>query len=94
MPRDIAILDAYVPTIVLLFIAGAALTWLFDRVLALTGLIASCGIRPCFARACSCACAGCSVSPFIVEPPQSTTQTIPRTLDDRIMTIRNSGFSR
>jgi hypothetical protein len=38
MPRDIAILDAYVPAIVLLFIAGAALTWVLDRVIAYTGL--------------------------------------------------------
>jgi hypothetical protein len=38
MPRNIAILDAYVPTILLLFLAGAVFTWLFDRVLALTGL--------------------------------------------------------
>ncbi|OAJ59532.1 hypothetical protein A6V36_24785 [Paraburkholderia ginsengiterrae] len=38
MPRDIAVLDAYVPAIVLLFIAGAALTWVLDRVIAYTGL--------------------------------------------------------
>ncbi|CAH2784233.1 MAG: Tetrapartite efflux system component, FusD-like =_ FusD of FusABCDE system [uncultured Caballeronia sp.] len=38
MPRDIAILDAYVPTILLLFIAGGLLTWFIDRLLALTGL--------------------------------------------------------
>ncbi|MBB5443467.1 MULTISPECIES: DUF1656 domain-containing protein [unclassified Paraburkholderia] len=38
MPRDIAVLDAYVPAIVLLFIAGAALTWLVDRLIAYTGL--------------------------------------------------------
>jgi hypothetical protein len=38
MPRDIAILDAYMPAIVLLFIAGAALTWVLDRVIAYTGL--------------------------------------------------------
>ena len=38
MPRDIAVLDAYVPAIVLLFIAGAALTWVLDRVIAWTGL--------------------------------------------------------
>ena len=38
MPRDIAILDAYMPAIVLLFIAGAALTWVLDRVIAHTGL--------------------------------------------------------
>ena len=38
MPRDIAVFDAYVPAIVLLFIAGAALTWVLDRVSAYTGL--------------------------------------------------------
>ena len=38
MPRDIAVFDAYVPAIVLLFVAGAALTWLIDRVIAYTGL--------------------------------------------------------
>ncbi|WJF91295.1 DUF1656 domain-containing protein [Paraburkholderia bonniea] len=38
MPREIAVLDAYVPAIVLLFILGAFLTWLLDRVLAQTGL--------------------------------------------------------
>jgi hypothetical protein len=38
MPRSIAILEAYVPTILLLFVAGAFLTWLIDRGLALTGL--------------------------------------------------------
>ncbi|MFM0505848.1 DUF1656 domain-containing protein [Paraburkholderia caffeinilytica] len=38
MPRDIAVFDAYVPAIVLLFIAGAALTWMLDRVIAYTGL--------------------------------------------------------
>ena len=38
MPRDIAVLDAYVPAMVLLFIVGAALTWVLDRVLAYTGI--------------------------------------------------------
>jgi protein AaeX len=38
MPREIAVLDAYMPTIVLLFLAGAALTWFIDRILAFTGL--------------------------------------------------------
>ncbi|CAH2907005.1 MAG: Tetrapartite efflux system component, FusD-like =_ FusD of FusABCDE system [uncultured Paraburkholderia sp.] len=38
MPRDIAVFDAYVPTIVLLFVAGAALTWVLDRVIACTGV--------------------------------------------------------
>lgn len=38
MPRDIAVFDAYVPAIVLLFIAGALLTWMLDRAIAYTGL--------------------------------------------------------
>jgi hypothetical protein len=38
MPRSTAILEAYVPTILLLFVAGALFTWLLDRALALTGL--------------------------------------------------------
>ncbi|WP_118180603.1 DUF1656 domain-containing protein [Paraburkholderia phosphatilytica] len=38
MPREIAVFDAYVPAIVLLFIAGALLTWVLDRVVAMTGL--------------------------------------------------------
>ncbi|CAB4048881.1 DUF1656 domain-containing protein [Paraburkholderia phenoliruptrix] len=38
MPRDIAVFDAYVPTIVLLFVVGAALTWVLDRVIAYTGV--------------------------------------------------------
>lgn len=38
MPRDIAVFDAYVPTIVLLLIAGAVLTWVLDRVIAYTGV--------------------------------------------------------
>jgi protein-S-isoprenylcysteine O-methyltransferase Ste14 len=38
MPRDLAIPDAYVPTILLLFVIGAMLAWIADRVLARTGL--------------------------------------------------------
>jgi protein AaeX len=38
MPRDTAILEAYVPTLLLLFIAGGAITWMLDRLLAMTGL--------------------------------------------------------
>jgi len=38
MPREIAVLDAYVPTILLLCVIGAALTWVLDRFLAWTGL--------------------------------------------------------
>ena len=38
MPRDIAVFDAYVPTIVPLFVVGAALTWVLDRVIAYTGV--------------------------------------------------------
>jgi hypothetical protein len=38
MPREVAVFDAFMPTIVLLFIAGAVLTWMLDRVIAHTGL--------------------------------------------------------
>ncbi len=38
MSRELAVFDAYVPAIVLLFIAGAVVTWLLDRVIACTGL--------------------------------------------------------
>ncbi|WP_250499282.1 DUF1656 domain-containing protein [Caballeronia sp. GAWG1-5s-s] len=38
MPRDTAILEAYVPTLLLLFVAGAVITWVIDRALALTGI--------------------------------------------------------
>ncbi|QSN62236.1 MULTISPECIES: DUF1656 domain-containing protein [unclassified Caballeronia] len=38
MPRDTAILEAYVPTLLLLFVAGALITWVIDRALALTGI--------------------------------------------------------
>jgi hypothetical protein len=38
MPRNLAIPEAYVPTILLLFVAGAALAWVVDRGLARVGL--------------------------------------------------------
>ncbi|RKP52219.1 DUF1656 domain-containing protein [Trinickia fusca] len=38
MPREIAILGAYVPAVVVLCLGGAALTWVLDRLLAATGL--------------------------------------------------------
>ncbi|MEZ2349251.1 DUF1656 domain-containing protein [Caballeronia sp. RCC_10] len=38
MPRDTAILEAYVPTLLVLFVAGALITWVIDRALAMTGL--------------------------------------------------------
>jgi protein AaeX len=38
MPRDIALFDAYVPTLLLLALGGAALTWIIDRVLAYLGI--------------------------------------------------------
>ena len=38
MPRDTAILEAYVPTLLLVFVAGALITWAIDRALALTGI--------------------------------------------------------
>jgi len=38
MPRDTAILEAYVPTLLVLFVAGALITWVIDRAVAMTGL--------------------------------------------------------
>jgi hypothetical protein len=38
MPRDIALFDAYVPILLLLAIAGAAVTWVIDRLLAYLGM--------------------------------------------------------
>ncbi len=38
MPREIAVMDLYVPAIVLLCMAGAAATWVLDRLLAWAGL--------------------------------------------------------
>lgn len=38
MPRDIAFFDAYIPSIVLLFVLGAALTWALDSALARLGV--------------------------------------------------------
>ncbi|WP_338926675.1 DUF1656 domain-containing protein [Mycetohabitans endofungorum] len=38
MPRDIALFDTYVPLVLLTTLAGAALTWALDRVLANLGV--------------------------------------------------------
>ena len=38
MPREIAIFDAYMPTVVLMFAIGTLATWAVDRLLAYTGL--------------------------------------------------------
>jgi hypothetical protein len=38
MPRNFAIADAYVPAILVLFALGIVAAWLFDRVIAATGL--------------------------------------------------------
>ena len=38
MPREIAILGTGFPALVVLFLAGAALTWLLDSVLARVGV--------------------------------------------------------
>jgi hypothetical protein len=38
MPREVAILDAYMPAMIVLFFLGAVLTWALDRVLAYFGL--------------------------------------------------------
>jgi Protein of unknown function (DUF1656) len=55
MPREVAVLDAYVPAIVLLFVAGAALTWVLDRVIAYTGLYRVVW-HPILFRACLLVC--------------------------------------
>jgi protein AaeX len=38
MPREFAVPDAYIPTILVLFLAGSGITWILDRVIAFTGL--------------------------------------------------------
>lgn len=38
MSREIAVLGAFIPALVPLFIGGAALTWVVDRLLASVGL--------------------------------------------------------
>jgi protein AaeX len=38
MPREVAILDAYMPAIIVLCFAGAVITWALDRVLAYLGV--------------------------------------------------------
>jgi protein AaeX len=38
MPRDFIVPDAYVPTILMLFVIGALISWIVDRVLARTAL--------------------------------------------------------
>jgi protein AaeX len=38
MSRDLAVPDAYIPTILLLFAIGALIAWIVDRMLAMTGL--------------------------------------------------------
>jgi protein AaeX len=38
MPREVAILDAYMPAVIVLFFLGAVATWLIDRVLAYLGV--------------------------------------------------------
>lgn len=55
MPRDLAILDAYVPTVVLMFVIGAFATWLIDRLLAYTGLYRVVWHPSLFRPAFSCA---------------------------------------
>ncbi|CAD6561106.1 hypothetical protein LMG27952_07348 [Paraburkholderia hiiakae] len=49
MPRDVAFLDAYIPAIVLLFMLGAAITWVLDPFWPEPASIGSCGTRPSFA---------------------------------------------
>ena len=38
MPREVAVLDAYMPALVILCLLGTLLTWALDRLLSLTGL--------------------------------------------------------
>jgi protein AaeX len=38
VPRDFAVSEAYVPTILVLFALGAFVTWVLDRILAMTRL--------------------------------------------------------
>ncbi|HEY1611791.1 MAG TPA: DUF1656 domain-containing protein [Paraburkholderia sp.] len=38
MPRDVVLLDAYLPLIVLLFLLGAAITWVLDLLFARVGV--------------------------------------------------------
>jgi hypothetical protein len=61
MPRDLAVPDAYVPTILLMFVIGGLLAWTVDRVLARTGLYRYVW-HPCLFRAsllvCICAALG------------------------------------
>ncbi|CAN7665040.1 hypothetical protein LJR034_005304 [Caballeronia sp. LjRoot34] len=37
MPREVAVFDADLPAVVLLFVVGTALTWLLDRVICAYG---------------------------------------------------------
>ncbi|MBN3759349.1 DUF1656 domain-containing protein [Burkholderia sp. Ac-20365] len=38
MPREIAFFDTYMPSLILICLGGAGLTWLLDRVLAYVSL--------------------------------------------------------
>ncbi|MGF6770574.1 hypothetical protein P3T18_003053 [Paraburkholderia sp. GAS199] len=55
MPREIAVLDAYIPAIVLLFVVGGVLTWFLDRLIAYTGLYRIVW-HPTLFRACLLVC--------------------------------------
>ncbi|MBN3792537.1 MULTISPECIES: DUF1656 domain-containing protein [unclassified Burkholderia] len=65
MPREIAILDAYMPTVVLMFVVGALGTWAVDRLLAYTGLYRLVW-HPSLFRACLlvCICGGLSLAVY------------------------------
>lgn len=58
MPRDIALFDVYVPMVLLTTIAGAALSWALDRVLAYFGVYRLLW-HPPLARASLLACIVC-----------------------------------
>jgi protein AaeX len=61
MQREIAIFDAYVPAIVLLTLAGAALTWILDRILGWSGLYRFVW-HPSLFRASLLTCVCCALS--------------------------------
>jgi hypothetical protein len=61
VPHDIALFDAYVPLLLLLAFAGAAVTWLSTACAATPACIDSSGIRT-LVRASLLTCARCDAS--------------------------------
>ena len=64
MPRDLAVPDAYIPTILLLFVIGALMSWVFDRVLAASGLYRFVW-HPSLFRASMLVCICCTLGLFV-----------------------------